>query len=77
MMENLAQERFRQVLAAAAADEQYQALRNRCAELDSRVLDALEKLPPEDRAAVLDYIQTLGTSALRLTEIACAGCGHK
>ena len=72
MMENLAQERFRQVLAAAAADEQYQALRNRCAELDSRVLDALEKLPPEDRTAVLDYIKALGTSALRLTEIACA-----
>ena len=72
MMENLAQERFRQVLALAAADEQYQVLRNRCAELDSRVLDALEKLPDEDRAAVLDYIQTLGASALRLTEIACA-----
>ena len=71
MMENLAQERFRQVLALAAADEQYQVLRNRCAELDSRVLDALEKLPPEDRAAVLDYIKALGSSALRLTEIAC------
>ena len=64
-------DRFGQVLALAAADPEYQALRNRCAELDSRVLDALEKLPPEDRAAVLDYIQTLGTSALRLTEIAC------
>ena len=33
MMENLAQERFRQVLALAAADAEYQALRNRCAEL--------------------------------------------
>ena len=72
MMENLAQERFRQVLAVAAADPEYQTLQTRCAELDRRVLDALEKLPPEDRAAVLDYIKTLGTSALRLTEIACA-----
>ena len=72
MMENLAQERFRQVLAAAAADPEYQSLQTRCAELDRRVLDALEKLPPEDRAAVLDYIKTLGTSSLRLTEIACA-----
>ena len=72
MMENLDQERFRQVLALAAADAQYQALQTRCAELDRRVLDALEKLPDEDRAAVLDYIQTLGASALRLTEIACA-----
>ena len=71
MMEKLAQERFRQVLAAAAADAQYQALQTRCAELDRRVLDALEKLSDEDRAAVLDYIQTLGTAALRLTEIAC------
>ena len=72
MMENLDQERFRQVLALAAADPEYQPLQNRCAELDRRVLDALQKLPDEDRAAVLDYIQTLGTSALRLTEIACA-----
>ena len=72
MMENLAQERFRQVLAAAAADPEYQSLQTRCAELDRRVLDALQKLPDEDRAAVLDYIKTLGTSALRLTEIACA-----
>ena len=71
MMENLDQERFRQVLALAAADPYYQTLLNRCAELDRRVLDALQKLPDEDRAAVLDYIQTLGTSALRLTEIAC------
>ena len=72
MMEKLAQERFRQVLAAAAADPEYQTLQARCTELDRRVLDALEKLPDEDRAAVLDYIQTLGASALRLTEIACA-----
>ena len=72
MMENLDQERFRQVLALAAADPEYQTLQNRCAEQDRRVLDALQKLPDEDRAAVLDYIQTLGTSALRLTEIACA-----
>ena len=72
MMENLDQERFRQVLALAAADPEYQTLQNRCAELDRRVLDALEKLPDEDRAAVLDYIQTLGTAALRLTELACA-----
>ena len=72
MMEKLAQERFRQVLAAAAADPEYQTLQARCAELDRRVLDALQKLPDEDRAAVLDYIQTLGASALRLTEIACA-----
>ena len=72
MMENLDQERFRQVLALAAADPEYQTLQNRWAELDRRVLDALQKLPDEDRAAVLDYIQTLGTSALRLTEIACA-----
>ena len=72
MMENMAQERFRQVLAVAAADPEYQTLQTRCAELDRRVLDALQKLPDEDRAAVLDYIKTLGTSALRLTEIACA-----
>ena len=72
MMENLDQERFRQVLALAAADPEYQTHQTRCAELDRRVLDALQKLPDEDRAAVLDYIQTLGTSALRLTEIACA-----
>ena len=72
MMENLDQERFRQVLALAAADPEYQSLQTRCAELDRRVLDALQKLPDEDRAAVLDYIQSLGASALRLTEIACA-----
>ena len=70
-MENLAQERFQQVLSAAAKDPEYQALQHRCAELDSRVLDALEKLPNEDRTAIRDYIQTLGASALRLTEIAC------
>ena len=71
-MEKQAQERFRQVLAAAAADPEYQTLQTRCAELDRQVLAALEKLPEEDRAALRDYIHTLGASALRLTEIACA-----
>ena len=70
-MEDMAQERFWQVLAAAAVDPEYQSLQQRCAELDSRVLDALEKLPDEDSAAIRDYIRILGNSALRLTEIAC------
>ena len=71
MMKNLDQERFRQVLALAAADPEYQTLQNRCAELDRRVLDALQKLPDEDSTAIRDYIRILGTSALRLTELAC------
>ena len=50
---------------------EYQTLQARCAELDEQVLAALDKLPEEDRAALREYIQTLGTSALRLTEIAC------
>ena len=49
----MAQERFRQVLAAAAADPEYQTLQARCAELDRRVLDALEKLSDEARAGKL------------------------
>ena len=73
-MENKAQERFRQVLAAAAADPEYQNLQTRCAELDGQVLAALEKLPEEDRAVLRAYIHTLGASALRLAEIACKEC---
>ena len=72
-MEKRTQERFRQVLAIAAADMEYQTLQARCAELDGQVLAALEKLPEEDRAALREYIRALGESALRLTEIACAG----
>ena len=72
-MEKTAQERFRHVMTAAAADTEYQTLQARCTELDGQVLAALEKLPEEDRAALREYIRALGESALRLTEIACAG----
>ena len=70
-METTASERFAQVLALAAADPEYQALQQKCAELDGAFLTALEKLPKKDRAAVLNYIRALGSSALRLTELAC------
>ncbi len=70
-MEQTAQQRFSRVLALAAADPVYQDLQHECARLDQGVLAALEKLSPEDRTVIRDYIHTLGTSALRLTEIAC------
>ncbi len=70
-MEQTAQERFSRVLALAAADPAYQTLQSECARLDQAVLAALEKLPPEDRTLIRDYIHTLGASALRLTELAC------
>ena len=70
-MEQAAQQRFSQILALAAADPVYQDLQHECARMDRAVLAALEKLPPEDRETVRDYIHTLGASALRLTELAC------
>ena len=70
-MDAMASDRFRQVLALAAADPEYQALQRECEELDKRVLGALEKLPPKDRSVIREYIRVLGASALRLTEIAC------
>lgn len=70
-MDAMASDRFRRVLALAASDPEYQDLQDRCAALDRVVLSALEKLSAEDRRAILDYIRALGSSALRLTEIAC------
>ena len=70
-MEKLAQERFQQVLSAAAADPEYQRLRSRLEELDLPLLAVLEKLEPREQTLIRDYIRLLGTSALRLTEIAC------
>ena len=39
-MDAMASDRFRQVLALAAADPEYQALQRECEELDKRVLGA-------------------------------------
>ena len=74
-METTASARFAQVLAQAAADPEYQVQQNKCAELDGAFLSALDKLPKKDRAVVRDYIRALGSSALRLTEIACEQTG--
>ena len=70
-MNTIAEKRFRDVLERAASDPEYQNLQKKFAELDPMVLAALDKLPGTDRTAVLDYIRVLGTSALRLTELAC------
>ena len=70
-MDTAARERFSHVLAMAAEDETYQILRLHCESLDEPVLAVLEKLPEVDRAVMRAYIQLLGASALRLTEIAC------
>ena len=70
-MEQTAQERFERVHALAAKDPQYQQLQHQMAGLDLPVLEVLEKLEPQDREILMDYIRILGTSALRLTEIAC------
>lgn len=72
-MEKTAMERFERVYALAAQDPEYQQLQQQMARLDRSFLAALEKLNPEDREVIWDYIRTLGTSALRLTEIACTG----
>ena len=70
-MDAAARERFSRVLSLAAGDEAYQKLRLHCELLDEPVLAALEKLPEADRAVIRAYIQLMGASALRLTEIAC------
>ena len=70
-MDTAARERFSRVLSLAAEDEAYQKLRLHCELLDEPVLAALEKLPEADRAVIRAYIQLMGASALRLTEIAC------
>ena len=70
-MDTAARERFSRVLSLAAADEAYQKLRLHCEFLDEPVLAVLEKLPETDRALIRAYIQLMGASALRLTEIAC------
>ena len=70
-MDAVARERFFHVLALAAEDEVYQKLLLHCEFLDEPVLAALEKLPETDRSVIRAYIQLMGASALRLTEIAC------
>ena len=70
-MDAAARERFSRVLSLAAEDDVYQKLRLHCELLDEPVLSVLEKLPEVDRAVIRAYIQLLGASALRLTEIAC------
>lgn len=70
-MDAVARERFSHVLAMAAEDEVYQKLLLHCEFLDEPVLAALEKLPKTDRSVIRAYIQLMGASALRLTEIAC------
>ena len=70
-MEQTAQERFERVHALAAKDPEYQNLQQQLVGLDLPVLEVLEKLEPRDQAVIRDYIRILGTSALRLTEIAC------
>ncbi len=70
-MEQTAAERFAHIHTLAAADPEYLELQRRCARLDLPFLTVLEKLPEEDRTVILDYIRALGTSALRLAEIAC------
>ena len=76
-MEKMAQERFQQVLSAAAADPEYQRLRSRLEELDLPVLAVLEKLEQEDQTVIREYIRALGASALRLTEIACESISQR
>ncbi len=70
-MEQTAAERFERIHALAAEDREYQGLQRQMAGLDLPFLAVLEKLEPEDRQVILDYIRALGASALRLTEIAC------
>ena len=70
-MEQTAAECFARVHALAAEDPEYQQLQSQMAGLDLPFLAVLEKLEPEDRQVILDYIRALGASALRLTEIAC------
>lgn len=70
-MDEKAQQHFAQVLSLAAEDEHYQQLRHRCELLDSAFLTVIEELPEEKRAVMRAYIQAIGASALRLTEIAC------
>ena len=70
-MDTAARERFSRVLSLAAEDEAYQKLRLHCEFLDEPVLAVLKKLPEADRAVIRAYIQLMGASALRLTEIAC------
>ena len=70
-MEQMAAARFERIHALAAKDPEFGELQSQLARLDLPFLAALEKLEPEDRGVILDYIRTLGASALRLTEIAC------
>ena len=70
-MDAAARKRFSRVLSLAAEDEAYQKLRFHCEFLDEPLLAVLEKLPETDRAVIRAYIQLMGASALRLTEIAC------
>ena len=70
-MEQRAAARFERIHALAATDPEYQRLQGQMAGLDLPFLAALEKLEQKDRAVIMDYIRTLGASALRLTEIAC------
>lgn len=70
-MDAVARERFSRVLSLAAEDEVYQKLLLHCEFLDEPVLAALEKLSETDRSVIRAYIQLMGASALRLTEIAC------
>ena len=70
-MEKTPLERFEQVQALAVRDQVYQELVASCAALDGRVLAILERLPEEDRQTIREYLRLVGSSALRLTEIAC------
>ena len=70
-MEKTPMQRFEQVQALAARDQTYQELIASCAALDGKVLEILERLPEEDRQTIREYLRLVGTSALRLTEIAC------
>ena len=70
-MEQTAAARFDGVYALAAKDPGYHQLQRQLAAMDLPFLEVLEKLNPEDRAVVREYVRLLGTSALRLTEIAC------
>ncbi len=70
-MEQTVAERFDRVHALAAQDPEYQLLQSQLAGLDIPFLAVLEKLDQEGREIIRDYIRILGTSALRLTEIAC------
>ena len=70
-MEEKAQKRFEHILSLAAGDETYQQLLRQCSNLDRPLAEVLEGLPGETPSLFREYIRLLGTSALRLAEIAC------